>query len=98
MSEAPPETSPEASESWGEDSDQPPVKFETSELPETSLLKFASWVLVALLVLAILSGFAFGWSGTGQENHPTAVMFDAAKTILPPMATLVLTYYFAKRN
>lgn len=45
-----------------------------------------------LLVIAIL--FALG--GVCELFRPQSSIFEACKTILPPIATLVIGYYFGK--
>ncbi len=56
-------------------------------------LALAKWVL---LVTAVI----FFFSGMAVLINPAqgAAIFDACKTILPPIVTLILGYYFGESN
>jgi len=55
------------------------------------LLDFAKGVLITVVVL-----FVLGAATTFFQ--PNNTIFEACKTILPPIATLVMGYYFGKRS
>lgn len=61
---------------------------------ETERLYFAATVLAGLGIIFLESMAMYYWSSgspdTGKE------IFDACKTVIPPIATLVLGYYFGK--
>lgn len=50
---------------------------------------FAKKILLALGILFFLGGLA-------ECIVPNSQVFEACKTILPPIATLVIGYYFGK--
>ena len=54
---------------------------------------FAKWVLLIVAILFLLGGIALMINPTNGE-----CIFDACKTILPPIATLILGYYFSESN
>lgn len=53
------------------------------------MLKFAKAILFILAILFTLGGFC-------EMIRPDASVFEACKTVLPPIATLVIGYYFGK--
>jgi hypothetical protein len=62
--------------------------------PETSQLHFAAATLTGLGLIFLFSMVMYQWST--QPNDRAKEIFDACKTIIPPIATLVLGYYFGK--
>ena len=56
-------------------------------------LLLAKWVLLANSILFFFSGLAM----LVNPEHGAAI-FDACKTILPPIVTLILGYYFGESN
>lgn len=62
--------------------------------PETSQLHFAAATLTGLGLIFLFSMVMYQWSS--QPNDRAKEIFDACKTIIPPIATLVLGYYFGK--
>jgi hypothetical protein len=52
----------------------------------------AKWVLLGVGVLLALGGIAFLWSSRGE------LIFNALIMVLPPIATLVLTYFFTRKQ
>lgn len=59
------------------------------DITPRDLMKFAKAILMALAVLFFLGGVA-------EILQPNSNIFEACKTILPPVATLVIGYYFGK--
>lgn len=64
--------------------------------PETRQLHFAAVTLSGLGLLFLLSMAMYYWSS--NTNGPAKEIFDSSKTIIPPIVTLVLGYYFGKRS
>ncbi len=64
------------------------------ELTPTAKLTFAKWVLFFIFVLAVLSGIARIWA----EKEAGKDIFDAATTLLLPVVTLVLGFYFGRND
>lgn len=65
--------------------------------PETRQLHFAAFTLSGLGLLFLASMAMFYWSPR-DGNGSAQQIFDASKTIIPPIVTLVLGYYFGKRS
>jgi hypothetical protein len=81
-------------------------------IPENKKLEFAKLILFGLaaifllgMVIRVMPGFCFACSADGAAATPITSfvspegakdVFEACKTILPPIATLVLGYYFGK--
>jgi hypothetical protein len=63
----------------------------TGEVNPKERLNFAKSILFWLAFLFILGMAAFVLSPDKGEK-----IFDACKTVLPPIATLVIAYYFQK--
>jgi hypothetical protein len=63
---------------------------------EISQLRFAAVTLTGLGLIFMLSMAMYHWSGEEGDNVRARSIFDACKTIIPPIATLVLGYYFGK--
>jgi hypothetical protein len=64
-------------------------------IAESDRLSLAKYVLIGVAVLLLLGGATFiliADAGKGQK------VFDACITILPPIATLIIGYYFAERK
>ncbi len=55
-------------------------------------LKFAQRVLMAIFILAVLAGIARIWA----SNPAGSDIFNAATTLLLPVVTLVLGFYFGR--
>ena len=62
-------------------------------ISEQDKFQLAKWVLLGVAVLFFLGGIALI---SPYENG--AHLFDACKTILPPIATLVIGYYFSEKG
>ena len=65
------------------------------ELPARERARFAlaGWVLVGLVVLVGLSGLVLIYGPAGRLTEATEV-FDFVSTMAPPIATLVISFYF----
>ena len=59
---------------------------------EGEKLKLAKIVLLGLAIIFVLSGFAHIVTPTRG-----GVIFETCKSLLPPIATLILGYYFAEK-
>ena len=60
-------------------------------------LHFAAVVLTGLGLIFLLSMAMYFWGVTdGQSVDRGREIFDACKTIIPPIVTLILGYYFGK--
>jgi hypothetical protein len=69
----------------------------TGKDPETRQLHFAAVTLSGLGLVFLLSMAMYYWPPrTGSDSAKD--IFDASKTIIPPIVTLVLGYYFGKRS
>ena len=64
---------------------------------ETRQLHFAAVILSGLALLFILSMGMYYWAPSDRAGVAKEI-FDASKTIIPPIVTLVLGYYFGKRT
>jgi hypothetical protein len=80
---------------------KPPVRFSDAENqvlgdfhPQKERLKLAYWILAALFVLYLVSIVSYSWGCSTAGDK----IFEAAQKILPPIATLVIGYYFARKN
>lgn len=73
----------DAAEYWGEESGGP--------LSAKDRMRFAGRVLGGIALLFILAGLA-------AISHPDSggPIFDAAVKILPPIATLIIGFYFSR--
>jgi len=67
------------------------AEVELKEITPKDLLVFAKLIL---LVIALL--FLFG--AIADLINPNGHVFEACKTILPPIATLVIGFYFGKNS
>ena len=69
---------------------------------ETRRLYFAAVVLSGLgLIFVLVTGlyvFTSVEGASGGNPNPGEKIFDAAKTIIPPIVTLVLGYYFGQEK
>lgn len=90
---------------WGEETEEgPPAKSLEERALDFQERQFAYgiWIVggVALLLCLAAAGFYFEPSpGTSaRPASPGEAIFDAAKTILPPIATLVLGAYYSSRS
>jgi hypothetical protein len=61
------------------------------DITPRDLMAFAKSILVVVAVL-----FALG--GASEFFQPNSGVFEACKTILPPIATLVIGFYFGRSN
>ena len=69
------------------------VQFHLQPVTEGDRLDFAKWLLFGIGVLLVLGGVAaVANDAKGQK------IFDACTTILPPVATLVIGYFFSQRK
>lgn len=80
---------------------KPPIHFNEAETrvlgewhPKKERLKLAFWILGGLFCLYLLSMLAYAESCSSAG----ATIFEAAQKILPPIATLVIGYYFSRKN
>ena len=65
------------------------------ELDPQKLLSFAQQILMVLVLLMCLAcGVLLRWPGSKEAQ----TLFEQARTILPPMVTLVLGFYFGGRH
>lgn len=65
------------------------------DLDPQKLLSFAQRILMALVFLVLLAcGVLLRWPGSKEAQ----TIFEQARTILPPMVTLVLGFYFGGRH
>jgi heme/copper-type cytochrome/quinol oxidase subunit 2 len=63
----------------------------------TRQLHFAAVVLTGLGLLFALSMAMFYWDNGDAESAGKQI-FDAVKTIIPPIITLILGYYFGSKS
>lgn len=63
----------------------------TEDITPRDMLKLAKWILGVISLLFILGAFS-------ELIKPNCGIFEACKTILPPIATLVIGFYFGKSN
>lgn len=63
--------------------------MKNEDVTPRDMMWFAKLILLALAVLFILGGVC-------EILVPCSDVFEACKTILPPIATLVIGYYFGK--
>lgn len=59
---------------------------------EKEKLEFAKLILLFVVIIWLLGGLALMYSAPRGGD-----IFEACKTILPPIATLIIGYYFSKR-
>lgn len=59
------------------------------DIPPQDKLKFAKWVLLFLLLVFLMGAIT-------EIFRPQNNVFEACRTILPTLVTLVLGYYFGK--
>lgn len=65
------------------------------ELDPAKLLFFAQAILITIVACALLACFVFLRYPGSKE---AAVVFEQARSILPPLVTLVLGFYFGGRH
>ncbi len=63
-------------------------------LPESTKLKFASYILLILALMFVGAALSHVVCATEESKE----VFDTAKTILPAIVTLVIGYYFGNKN
>ena len=63
--------------------------IEKQEVTPKDLLKFAKSILICIAILFLLGAIS-------QLIMPNSGVFEACKTILPSLSTLVIGFYFAK--
>jgi hypothetical protein len=68
------------------------VTIETLFL-ETEKLKLAKWILLGIAGL-----FLYGSITLLTDDEQGSVIFEACKTILPPIGTLIIGYYFTEKS
>lgn len=61
------------------------------DITPRDMLKFAKSILIVIAMLFFLGGVS-------ELIKPNCGIFEACKTILPPIATLVIGFYFGKSN
>ena len=64
----------------------------TKSIDESDKLALAKWLLGGVALLLILGGVAYFLSDTPRVEK----LFQACITTLPPIATLVIGYYFSQ--
>ncbi|HEX4966226.1 MAG TPA: hypothetical protein VF173_35790 [Thermoanaerobaculia bacterium] len=69
-----------------------PLLLEPARLEEERFW-LAKWLLLGLVVLFVLSAAADLFAGDQGKT-----VFEACKTIVPPIATLVIGYYFSNNS
>lgn len=61
--------------------------FESKEVSDRDIFMFAKLILLALATIFLV--------GMGIDlYHPNSAVFEACKLTIPPLATLVIGYYF----
>src|SRR5262249_187384 len=65
-------------------------------LLESKQLHFAAVTLTGLGLLFALAMAMYYWSP--KDHTPAKEIFDACKTIIPPIITLILGYYFGREK
>ena len=65
--------------------------------PSTRQLHFAAVTLTGLGMLFALSMAMYYWSQSGAERSGKEI-FDGCKTVIPPIITLILGYYFGSKS
>lgn len=96
----------ESSEDFSAEEPEEPVSFETVGLPPKDLLDFAKLIVRGLALLAVffalLSLCSIYWlSDIGQHEFGVEIMrttMSVVTSTLPPIATLVLGFYFGKKQ
>lgn len=87
----------ETANNWGEaiaiDDEGKEVDVELEPFGEREKFSLAKWVLFGVLVLFLLGGVALLTNPTTGET-----IFETCKAVLPPIATLVIGYYFSERS
>lgn len=63
----------------------------TEEVTPQDLLKLGREILITLAILFLLSAVSI-------VIWPSSPVFEASSTILPPIATLVIGYYFGRAS
>lgn len=63
-------------------------------IDESDRLSLAKWLLLGVGIMLLLGGYAL----VAVNNDKGQKVFDACVTILPPIATLVIGYYFSQRS
>jgi hypothetical protein len=86
------EGSTKSAEDWGQESGSSGAGPEIQPLDPQARLRLAQWVLLGAAIMFIASAASFLYDETTGKH-----IFDAGKTILPPIATLVLGYYFSSK-
>jgi hypothetical protein len=75
---------------------KPPVKasqilLSIRDISEKDKFDLAKWILLGVVILLVLSSVAYF-----ENQIQGQKIFDAAFMVLPPIATLILGYYFAQ--
>lgn len=65
--------------------------YKNEDVTPKDLLQLAKMILSAVMILFIIGILTFIFT-------KELVIFEACKTILPPIATLVIGFYFGKTN
>jgi hypothetical protein len=66
---------------------------EYAPIPDEKKMEFALWVLLGVFLLFVLSATASVFSPQSGDK-----IFETSKTVLPPIVTLVLGYFFSRNN
>lgn len=65
---------------------------------ETDLTPLDIYKLASRILMWIALIFIAGMMSCLLKPDPGAIIFDVCKTVLPPIATLVIGYYFGERG
>ncbi|HKQ53495.1 MAG TPA: hypothetical protein VJT74_14055 [Pyrinomonadaceae bacterium] len=90
MNPNPPEAA--APEDWGAGT-RPVVRIALEPFGEREKFQLAKWILLAIAIL-----FASGAGALYRNPTNAKEIFEACKTVLPPIATLVIGYYFSEKT
>jgi hypothetical protein len=67
----------------------------TVPINEEARLNLAVWLLLGLAILLVLGALAYILATDVRRGEK---IFEASITVLPPIATLVVGYYFAQKK
>jgi hypothetical protein len=79
-------------ENWGS-GERPSVRLTLEPFGEREKFQLAKWILLAIAIL-----FASGAGALYRRPSEAKEIFEACKTVLPPIATLVIGYYFSEKS
>lgn len=79
-------------QNWGSGV-RPSAGFTLEPFGEREKFQLAKWILLGIGIL-----FASGAGALYRRPAEAQEIFEACKTILPPIATLVIGYYFSEKS